>query len=125
MVLRDVEIVEQRDMPKFWKPEQGKYDIRFVENGIVKQDVRLQENEKPVPMFYVGIEVDGTPFTMSTRYREECTAASLLGQLKVLEERFAGLNGVRLKVHISGSGKAKRYVFDFDTAEKIVSDEKG
>ena len=116
MALEKVKIVKQEDSAAFWKPEQGKYKVVFLENGVVK-DVELKEGEIS-QMFYVKIGVDGVEYTLSTRYRDECTEASLLGQLKALEQKMSGLDGVSVVVHVTGAGKNKRYVVDIDTAKK-------
>ena len=116
--LNDVKIVDPttQDRNKFWSPMSGKFLVKFLGEGRVQEKVKMPDGEHD--MFYVDIDVGGTSFTWSTRFRLECTDASILGQLKRVNDLCKGLTGVSVPVIVSGSGEQRRYFNDADTAKK-------
>jgi hypothetical protein len=104
-------------LPEPLSLEEGSYILTVVEEPSEPIETRFGQRLA----YRVKLSGSEGVKTLFVPFRETATEDSLLGQLKLLTDKYGSLKNRQLSVHIVGSGRSKRYLVKSVEQEKLES----
>ena len=100
----EIKNLEQSEQQEFWKPEEGEYSIKFLDDGTQRQFVW---EEQEITKVDFKVEIDKKEYIWSvTKGR---TTTSLYGQIALIGSEYGSLVGKTITLFVKGKKMQRQY----------------